>query len=166
MHFKRERWQTTQEMCTIGPVSGPFAYQVMPDGRSLEILQRGNRRRANKRTREEKPRAFVDQGGKACKPTRGFSRVLRVRNGSAGSNLAAHRAMSRMREPLGASSGSRQPKKGYRQSLGGLKFSLIERGLTQRSRFSALPALSFVPEALEPPNGCIPTTAPVGLSLR
>ena len=38
------------------------------------------------------------------------------------------------------------------------------RGETQRSRFSIEPALSFVPLARAPPNGCWPTTAPVGLS--
>jgi hypothetical protein len=35
----------------------------------------------------------------------------------------------------------------------------------QRNKFNGEPALSFVPEALAPPNGCCPTTAPVGLSL-
>ena len=43
--------------------------------------------------------------------------------------------------------------------------SLIVRGETQRIRFQIEPALSFVPDAREPPNGCWPTTAPVGLSL-
>jgi len=38
------------------------------------------------------------------------------------------------------------------------------RGETQRSRLSQVPALSLVPEAREPPNGCCPTTAPVRLS--
>jgi hypothetical protein len=42
---------------------------------------------------------------------------------------------------------------------------LIDRALTQRSRFSFDPALSFVPEARAPPKGCWPTVAPVGLSL-
>ena len=37
------------------------------------------------------------------------------------------------------------------------------RGLIQRMRLSELPALSFVPEARAPPNGCWPTTAPVRL---
>ena len=44
------------------------------------------------------------------------------------------------------------------------KADLIARGLTHRRRFSGLPALSFVPDARAPPNGCWPTTAPVGLS--
>jgi hypothetical protein len=44
-------------------------------------------------------------------------------------------------------------------------FSLIVLGETQRKRFNDEPALSFVPEARPPPNGCCPTTAPVGLSL-
>jgi hypothetical protein len=48
---------------------------------------------------------------------------------------------------------------------GGTNVSLIVRGLTQRIRFHSEPALSFVPEARAPPNGCWPTTAPVGLSL-
>jgi len=43
---------------------------------------------------------------------------------------------------------------GYRQSVGGSKVSLIERGLTQRRRLSFDPALSFVPLARAPPNGC------------
>ena len=42
---------------------------------------------------------------------------------------------------------------------------MIERTDVQRNKFQALPALSFVPEARAPPNGCWPTTAPVGLSL-
>ena len=41
----------------------------------------------------------------------------------------------------------------------------ISLGKTQRNKFCIEPALSFVPDALAPPNGCIPTTAPVGLSL-
>ena len=49
--------------------------------------------------------------------------------------------------------------------MGGTKFSLIVRGETQRYKFKIDPALSLVPEALAPPNGCCPTTAPVGLSL-
>jgi hypothetical protein len=49
--------------------------------------------------------------------------------------------------------------------VGGTNVSLIVRGLTQRIRFHIEPALSFVPDALEPPKGCWPTTAPVGLSL-
>src|SRR4028118_1817256 len=39
------------------------------------------------------------------------------------------------------------------------------RGDVQRTRLSMEPALSLVPEAREPPKGCWPTTAPVGLSL-
>ncbi|SKZ41302.1 Uncharacterised protein [Mycobacteroides abscessus subsp. abscessus] len=35
----------------------------------------------------------------------------------------------------------------------------------QRIRFAFEPALSLVPDARAPPNGCWPTTAPVGLSL-
>src|SRR6266571_7241959 len=45
------------------------------------------------------------------------------------------------------------------------RFSLMERGETQRRRLSAAPALSLVPEARPPPKGCWPTTAPLGLSL-
>jgi hypothetical protein len=58
-----------------------------------------------------------------------------------------------------------QPRKGYRQSPGGTKFSLIVRGETQRRRLRIEPALSFVPLARPPPKGCWLTTAPVGLSL-
>jgi hypothetical protein len=54
---------------------------------------------------------------------------------------------------------------GYRWSVGGTNVSLIVRGEVHRSRFSGEPALSLVPEARAPPNGCWPTTAPVGLSL-
>jgi hypothetical protein len=36
------------------------------------------------------------------------------------------------------------------------------RGLIQRTRFRIDPALSFVPLPRAPPNGCWPTTAPVG----
>ena len=49
---------------------------------------------------------------------------------------------------------SSQPKKGYFQSCGGDWVSLIVRGETQRSKFRALPALSFVPLARAPPKGC------------
>jgi hypothetical protein len=35
-----------------------------------------------------------------------------------------------------------------------LKFSLIVRALTQRTRFNFDPALSLVPDARAPPNGC------------
>ena len=48
--------------------------------------------------------------------------------------------------------------------MGGTNCSLIVRGDNHRYRFIILPALSFVPEAREPPNGCWATTAPVGLS--
>ena len=51
-------------------------------------------------------------------------------------------------------------------AVAGTKVSLIDRGLAQRIRFHIEPALSLVPEARAPPNGCWPTTAPVGLSLR
>lgn len=54
---------------------------------------------------------------------------------------------------------------GWEWSVGGTKVSLIERVLVQRIRFCAAPALSLVPDARPPPNGCWPTTAPVGLSL-
>src|SRR5205814_6884708 len=47
---------------------------------------------------------------------------------------------------------------GYACSRGGLKFSFSVRALTQRTRFSFDPALSFVPEPRAPPNGCWPTT--------
>src|SRR5262249_43258915 len=61
--------------------------------------------------------------------------------------------------------GRRQPMCGYRCSVGGTNVSLMVRGDTHRARFSQEPALSFVPDARAPPNGCCPTTAPVGLSL-
>jgi hypothetical protein len=48
---------------------------------------------------------------------------------------------------------------------GGEKVRLMVRGDVHRSRFHGEPALSLVPERREPPNGCWPTTAPVGLSL-
>ena len=60
---------------------------------------------------------------------------------------------------------SNQPRNGYFQSAGGDCVSLMVRGETHRRRLRALPALSFVPLARAPPNGCCPTTAPVGLSL-
>ena len=46
-----------------------------------------------------------------------------------------------------------------------LLFSLIVLVETQRMRLKIEPALSLVPDALAPPNGCCPTTAPDGLSL-
>jgi hypothetical protein len=42
---------------------------------------------------------------------------------------------------------------------------LIARAFTHRIRLKIDPALSLVPLARAPPNGCCPTTAPVGLSL-
>jgi hypothetical protein len=54
---------------------------------------------------------------------------------------------------------------GYFHDVGGARFSFTDRGETQRTRFNSEPALSFVPDARAPPNGCCPTTAPVGLSL-
>src|SRR5262249_45377705 len=58
-----------------------------------------------------------------------------------------------------------QSRYGYRQSVGGTNVSLIVRAAPNRRRLSAEPALSSVPDARAPPNGCWPTTAPVGLSL-
>ena len=89
------------------------------------------------------------------------SRRMRRRPAAQG---AVHRAADRprlaRRRPLAeahvAGSGSRSA---------GTNVSLIERGEVQRSRFAGAPALSLVPEARAPPNGCWPTTAPVGLSL-
>ena len=40
------------------------------------------------------------------------------------------------------------------ESVGGTIVSLIARGLTHRTRFSGLPALSLVPLARAPPKGC------------
>ena len=53
--------------------------------------------------------------------------------------------------PLSAYSAARN---GYCQSVGETSVSLIDRGLTQRIRFHFEPALSFVPDARAPPNGC------------
>ncbi len=49
--------------------------------------------------------------------------------------------------------------------VGGTKVSLMVRVEIHLIKFSAEPALSLVPDAREPPNGCWPTTAPLGLSL-
>ena len=43
--------------------------------------------------------------------------------------------------------------------------SLMDLGVTQGSKLSHSPVLSFVPEWRDPPNGCLPTDEPVGLSL-
>jgi hypothetical protein len=40
---------------------------------------------------------------------------------------------------------------------------LTDRGLAKRMTFHTVLALSFVPDALAPPNGCCPTTEAVGL---
>ena len=45
-----------------------------------------------------------------------------------------------------------------------MNVSFVVRIVTQRLRFQSDVALSFVPDAREPPNGCRPTTEPVGLS--
>ena len=55
---------------------------------------------------------------------------------------------------------------GYPTLRAATKVSFTTRGEAQRSKLYELPALSLVPEARAPPNGCWPTTAPVGLSLR
>lgn len=44
--------------------------------------------------------------------------------------------------------------KGYLKSFGGTRFSLMDRGDVQRIMLWKPPALSLVPEALPPPNGC------------
>jgi hypothetical protein len=78
-------------------------------------------------------------------PTAGSTMVLRVSDGTPGAVVRG--------------TGSASPS--------AARVGLLDRArvLTQRSRFSFEPALSFVPEARAPPNGCWPTTAPVGLSL-
>src|SRR5262249_46449391 len=67
--------------------------------------------------------------------------------------------------PNGYSLAYSAPMNGYPSFVGGTKFSLMVLGLVQRTRLKMLPALSLVPDARLPPNGCWPTTAPVGLSL-
>lgn len=54
----------------------------------------------------------------------------------------------------------------YSTSTVGPNSSLMLLTLTNLDSKLALPALSFVPDALAPPNGCCPTTAPVDLQLR
>lgn len=54
---------------------------------------------------------------------------------------------------------------GYATCLVGANSSLMARMFTKRVKRLALPALSSVPLALEPPKGCWPTTAPVLLQL-
>ena len=49
---------------------------------------------------------------------------------------------------------SRQPWCGYPTRVAGTKVSFTVRGEAQRSRLSALPALSLVPEPRAPPKGC------------
>ncbi len=48
----------------------------------------------------------------------------------------------------------RYPINGYLKSVAGTRFSLIARGEVQRIMLCRAPALSLVPEALAPPNGC------------
>lgn len=43
---------------------------------------------------------------------------------------------------------------GYSMLRGGSRFSFTALGLAQRIRFHTDPALSLVPDALAPPNGC------------
>lgn len=54
---------------------------------------------------------------------------------------------------------------GYATLVVALNSSLMLLILTNRPRMLMLPALSLVPLALLPPNGCWPTTAPVLLQL-
>ena len=75
------------------------------------------------------------------------------------------RELRRLPAALNLASGYFSPMNGYAKCFGGTNVSLIARGLVQRMRFHSDPALSFVPEALAPPKGWRPTTAPVGLSL-
>jgi hypothetical protein len=46
------------------------------------------------------------------------------------------------------------PMNGYLKSDGGKRFSLMARGEVHRIMLCKAPALSLVPEALAPPNGC------------
>lgn len=72
------------------------------------------------------------------------------------------------KEPIKKNNNTRYfcfPKNGYAKCVGGQKVSFTVLGDVQRIRFKTEPALSLVPEALAPPKGCWPTTAPVGLSL-
>jgi len=55
---------------------------------------------------------------------------------------------------------------GYSTEVSFKKLSLIALMLTNLDSKFAEPALSFVPDALAPPNGCCATTAPVLLQLR
>jgi hypothetical protein len=50
---------------------------------------------------------------------------------------------------------------GYSTLVVGSVSSFIDLMLTNRDKMAADPALSLVPEARAPPNGCCPTTAPV-----
>lgn len=54
---------------------------------------------------------------------------------------------------------------GYSTLVVGPNSSFMLLMLTNRPMMAALPALSLVPDALAPPNGCWPTTAPVLLQL-
>lgn len=54
---------------------------------------------------------------------------------------------------------------GITGSRGGWSGRFTVRGLVKRIAFHTVPTLSLVPEAREPPKGCWPTAAPVGLSL-
>jgi thiol-disulfide isomerase/thioredoxin len=90
---------------------------------------------------------------------------------SADQQVEAERTLARLlagaRPPQESrDAGYASPMNGYSNSVAGANVSLMVRGLIQRSRLSGPPALSFVPEPRDPPNGCMPTMAPVGLSFR
>src|SRR5262249_8435092 len=135
------------------PAAPSAEFGAPPPAAPLALLLRRHDRRSHRHVRAAGCESHQDQEDEA--------------RGHCSSHRRLHRRNART---SGRGSGPR-PKaqspramNGYRKSVGGTKGSLMARGLTQRSRFSTLPALSFVPEARAPPKGCWPTTAPVGLS--
>ena len=69
---------------------------------------------------------------------------------------ALERGISKVGSPLQfrAPTSYSAPKNGYFQSSGEANVSLIVLALTHRIRFIFEPALSLVPDARAPPNGC------------
>ena len=145
--------------CAAGP-RGPRrrrARRPPRTGRAPSSSGTGRPRRASWQSRAAQGPSH-EQGCRGCGRVRFRAVNSEFQNGLSGEAAAPSPRERQVGDLSGAPAG-------YRWSVGGCRFSLSVRGAVQRSRFSGEPALSWVPEARAPPNGCWPTTAPVGLSL-
>lgn len=147
--------------CTAGPGAG------QPSPLTACSCERRPVRNTSWATRRRpRPREGHGPGRLARGRVARRDRYLRLHGAARGRSRAGLlRRAGRKGPRLQRVAGGRQPWYGYRHWVAGTNVSLIVLGLIQRRRFRLEPALSFVPLMRAPPNGCWPTTAPVGLSL-